>query len=485
MSQQKSKKNLINWDLVTVNPNNKNWNWKDIFCFWGVNIQSIIGFSLISSLYVVYELNTLVVFFGTLLGSLLVYFFSNWIGQPSQKFGLPFVVLLRSSLGVSGAKYFGMIRALVGIFMFGVQTYFLSKAIGYLIRICIFSVDQTYLNNDIFLTFILGLNIIDWSSIIISIIIQTLLFSSGMIFNKRLIQFSAITIYLGMLFFFFSVLLNDVKFTTFMFTNSLNFENFIDVENLIALLTVAGTIFAYFSIVITSYGDFTRYVKNENELKKGNFSLILNLIIFSFFAFFIVTGMDGFLRSEQESISRVLTNPTDIIGKLNNTLITILVLIFILIASASTNLIANFIPSQYSLINFMPSSLTLKSSSYVISIFGFIIGVFWLTYLSQIGILSIIDTLGSFFGPFFGVIIADFYSIRKGNLINKDIHSLEKDGAYYYSGGWNLKGMYSITLGFIFSASTIWNSNLMFLQSYSWIIGAFIAGSVYYLLAKD
>ena len=83
MSQQKSKKSLINWDLVSVNPNNKNWDWKDLFCFWGINIQSVIGFSLIASLYLIYELNAFVVFFGTLLGSFLVYFFSNWIGKPS------------------------------------------------------------------------------------------------------------------------------------------------------------------------------------------------------------------------------------------------------------------------------------------------------------------------------------------------------------------------------------------------------------------
>ena len=117
MNQQKVKNSLINWDLVSVNPNNKNWNWKDLFCFWGVNIQSIIGFSLIASLYVIYDLNAFVVFFGTILGSLLVYFFSNLIGKPSQKFGLPFVVLLRSSLGIKGAKYFGFLRFLVGIFM--------------------------------------------------------------------------------------------------------------------------------------------------------------------------------------------------------------------------------------------------------------------------------------------------------------------------------------------------------------------------------
>ena len=105
MNQQKSNKTLVNWDLVTVNPSNKNWNWKDLFCFWGVGIQSVIGFSLIASLYVVYDLNTFVVLFGTIFASLLVYFFSNLIGKPSQKFGLPFVVLLRSSMGVRGAQY--------------------------------------------------------------------------------------------------------------------------------------------------------------------------------------------------------------------------------------------------------------------------------------------------------------------------------------------------------------------------------------------
>ena len=484
MSQQKSKKTLINWDLVSVNPNDKKWDWKDLFCFWGVNIQSVIGFSLVASLYVIYDMNTFVVFFGTILGSLLVCFFSNLIGKPSQKFGLPFVVLLRSSLGIRGAKYFGSLRAIVGIFMFGIQTYFLSKAVSYIIRIILFSIEPSSLDQDIFLTFLIGLNLIDWTSIIIVIILQLYLFSSGMIFNKKLIQFSAISVYLGMILFFFSVLLSDVKITSDAFISSIDYRNFIDLNNLGPLVVVSGTIFAYFSIIIISFGDFSRYVKNENELKKGNLSLILNLVIFSFFALFIVTGVDAFLKQDPENLATIFTNPSDIIGKLDNLLITNLVLIFIIIASASTNLIANFIPSQYSLINFTPSSLSLKSSSIIIAFLGFFVGIFWLTYLSQIGILSFIDTFGAFFGPLFGIMISDFYFIKKRELINKDIYSLEKDSAYYYSGGWHIKGIYSSILGFIFSASTIWNTNLMFLQPYSWIIGAFVAGLVYYLLAK-
>ena len=485
MSPQNLKKNLTNWDLVSVNPNDKNWDWKVLFCFWGLNIQSVIGFSLITSLYLIYNLNTFVVFFGTILGSILVYLFSNLIGKPSQKHGLPFVVLLRSSLGIIGAKYFGLIRFLVGVFLFGIQTYFLSKAFSYLIRIAIFSINPDILDQQIFLTFLLGMNLIDWVAIVIAIILQGFLFSSGMNSNKKIITTSAIAVYLGMLLFFLSVLLSDVKFTSQAFLNILNTENFINKSNLAPLITVTSTMFAYFSVIILSFGDFSRYVKNESQLKKGNLSLILNLIIFSFFALFIVSGMDAFLKQDPENLTRILTNPTDILGKLDNLLLIILALIFIIIASASTNLIVNFIPSQYTLINFLPFSLSVKSAGIIITIIGFLVGIFWLTFLSQVGALSFIDTFGAFFGPLFGIMISDFYYIQKGKINNKDIYSLEHNGIYYYSGGWHIKAVYSVILGFIFSASTIWNTNLMFLQSFSWIIGAVIAAFTYYLLARE
>ena len=310
------------------------------------------------------------------------------------------------------------------------------------------------------------------------------MFSVGIQFNKKLINFSAITVYCGMILFFFCVFLSDVKFTSEAFIDALNFANFLDVENLAPLLTVAGTIFAYFSIIILSFGDFSRYVKDENQLKKGNLSLILNLVIFSFFAVFIVVGADAFLNLKYTDIDRIFTSPNDIIAKFDNLQITVLVLFFIIVSSLSTNLVANFIPSQYSLINFIPSKLSLKSVSYIIAIIGFLIAIFWLTILSQIGILSFIDTFGAFFGPIFGVMIVDYYLIKENNLSNKDIYSIEKDSVYYFSNGWHIKGIYSIILGFIFSASTIWNLNLMFLQSYAWIIGACISAITYFLLAK-
>ncbi len=484
MSRKKAKYSLSNWDLVSVNPNYKVWNWKDLFSFWAVNIQSVIAFSLIASLYIVYNLNTFVVFFGTLIGSLLVYFLANLIGKPSQKYGLPFAVLLRTSLGFKGAQYFGFLRCLVGIFMFGVQTYFLSKAFTYLIRISLFSFDGSILENNIFFIFVLGLNVIDWTSIIIAILFQTFLFSIGINLNKKIINYSAIIVYSGILFFFFVVLLNDVKSTSTAFAEIFILNNLIDKNNILPLITVAGTVFAYFSIILVNFGDFSRYVKNEKELKKGNLSLILNLIVFSFFSVFIVIGSDVFLNLKFLDLNSILTSPNDIIGKFDNLTITIIALLFIIVASVSTNLVSNFIPSQYSLINFIPNKLNLKSSSLIIGLLGFVVSIFWLTLISQIGVLSLIDTFAALFGPLFGVIIADYYLIKNKELSNNDIYSVDGEGLYFYSGGWHLKGVYSLFLGFIFSSSTIWNVNLMFLQTYSWIMGAFVAWITYYLLAK-
>ena len=484
MSRKKVKYSLSNWDLVSVNPSYKVWTWKDLFSFWAVNIQSVIAFSLIASLYIVYNLNTFVVFFGTLIGSLLVYFLANLIGKPSQKYGLPFAVLLRTSLGYKGAKYFGFLRCLIGIFMFGIQTYFLSKAFTYLIRISLFSIDSSILENQIFLIFILGLNVIDWISIIIAILFQSFLFSIGINFNKKIINYSAIIVYSGILFFFFVILLNDVKSTSKAFIEILNYKNLIDKNNIWPLITIVGTVFAYFSILLLNFGDFSRYVKNEKELQKGNLSLILNLIIFSFFSVFIVIGSDVYLNLKFLDLNSILTSPNDIIGKFDNLTITIIALLFIIVASISTNLVSNFIPSQYSLINFIPSKLNLKSSSFIIGLLGFVVSIFWLSLISQIGILSFVDTFAAFFGPLFGVIIADYYLIKNKELSNNDIYSIDGEGLYFYSGGWHIKGVYSLFIGFIFSSSTIWNVNLMFLQTYSWIIGAFVSWITYYLLAK-
>ena len=183
-------------------------------------------------------------------------------------------------------------------------------------------------------------------------------------------------------------------------------------------------------------------------------------------------------------VDQLLTNPTDIIGKIDNNYLTVIAILFIIVASGSTNLIANYIPTQNSLLNFFPKSFDKTNSGLLIVILGLVLGGLWLPLLSQSGTLSIIDTIGSFFGPIAGVIIADYYLIKNKEYISKEIFSDSKSSAYFYTNGWQIKGIYAMIIGFIFAASTIWNVELRFLQSFAWIVGALVSYITYYLLAS-
>jgi len=482
--QEKENFSLKNWEIVSVNPTEKNWTWKDLFCFWGSSIQNVIGFSLIASLYLIYDLNFLIVLSGSLIACFLIYIFTNLIGKPSQKHGIPFPVFLRTSMGINGARYVAMLRGLVGIFMFGVQTFFISKSIGYLVRISLHSIDANILDNDLFLSFYMGMNVIDGFAFLFSLIIQYWFFSSGQTRNRLFINFSALFVYFGLILFLIVIVSENYTELSASLKSNINIGNAIAKKNLIPLLSVVGTMFAYFSIIIVNFGDFSRYVKNENELNKGNLTIFLNIILFSILSISIILGVDIVLTKNMIQLDKLLTSPTDIIGKFDNTILTIAALIFIFFASTSTNLIANYIPSQNSLLNLLPRNLTKKSSGFLIVVIGFFIGLFWLPVLSQIGILSIVHTVGAFFGPIFGIMIADYYFIKKKQIVNKDIFSSNPSSSYFYSGGWQIKAIYSLLIGFIFSAVTIWNPDLRMFQSFSWLIGSIISCVTYYLLAS-
>ena len=62
------------------------------------------------------------------------------------------------------------------------------------------------------------------------------------------------------------------------------------------MIGITGTLFAYFSILIMNFGDYSRYVKSPKELLKGNLSLIISTIIYSFLLLVIVIGADIFLK---------------------------------------------------------------------------------------------------------------------------------------------------------------------------------------------
>ena len=77
------------------------------------------------------------------------------------------------------------------------------------------------------------------------------------------------------------------------------------------------------------------------------------------------------------------------------------------------------------------------------------------------------------------------YLIKNKQYISKDIFSDSKSATYFYRGGWQIKAVYAMVIGFIFAASTVWNVELRFLQTFAWLIGAIVSYITYYLLASE
>ena len=110
---------------------------------------------------------------------------------------------------------------------------------------------------------------------------QLYLFTKGPETNRIFLKFSAFFIYFGLIVFFIIIISENYNELINSLLISTNLENAISKKNILPLFYITGTMFAYFSILIVSYGDFSRYAKNNKEMQLGNFTLIFNLIIFS------------------------------------------------------------------------------------------------------------------------------------------------------------------------------------------------------------
>ena len=108
-------------------------------------------------------------------------------------------------------------------------------------------------------------------------------------------------------------------------------------STVMGFIAVVGTMIAYFAAVVINFGDFSRFVTTEKAMRTGNFwSLPVSIAFFSFVAVFITTGTVVIFGER-------LINPADIVARVDNICLTIIVAITFFAAFVGINLVANFI----------------------------------------------------------------------------------------------------------------------------------------------
>ena len=468
MSKIRSRdRRLYNKDLAPTDKKNKNWGWFEIFNVWANDVQSLFGYTLAASLFLTYGLNGWAVFLAILLAGFFIMWLVNLSGAPSVKHGIPYPVFARASMGVIGANFPAMVRGIVAMFWYGAQTYFASTAVALLLK--------ALSGSDGGSAILLGMNGIEWISFIFVAVFQIYLFWQGIDLIRRFLNFAGPAVYAVMIVLMLVIwskaggnLLSEVG-------NIFSGVGDYSGGAFAAFLAIFGTMVAYFAAVVINFGDFSRFVKNEKEMRKGNlWGLPGNIFLFSFIALMVTAGTVSVF-------GETITNPTDMVARVGNLGLTVIAAFAFFAATIGINMVANFVPPAYDLANLVPSKIDFRKGGLITSIVGFIIGALWVSFISQVGMFPFVNTLGAILAPVYGIMIVDYYVIKKGRLDVNQLFSSKKGSKYYYNDGWNQKAFVAWAIAGVFSVLTVWHPALSGLGGYAWIIGAAL-GTVLHLM---
>ncbi|WP_447957230.1 NCS1 family nucleobase:cation symporter-1 [Vreelandella sp. EE7] len=460
---------LYNEDLAPLKPEARSWGAFEIFNVWSNDIQSLFGYTLAASLFLTYGLNGWAVMAAIILAGVVVMFLVNLTGKPSVKYGIPFPVMVRASLGVRGANLPAMLRAIVGIFWYGVQTYFASTAVALLITAFVGEGSGEFL----------GLSPVAWVSFVIVWVFQIAIFWQGIERIKHFLNWAGPLVYVVML-----VLMGVVWYQAGDELLPAIGSIFSGNESpggsaVAAFFAIVGTMIAYFAAVVINFGDFTRFVKTERQMKLGNLlGLPLNVAFFSFIALIITAGT-------LVLFGEALTNPADIVERVDSLPLTIVAALTFFAATVGINLVANFIPPAYDLANLFPSKISFKTGGLITAIIAFFVGALWVSVISEIGVPGFVNALGAIVAPFYGIIVVDYYLIKRQHLDMQELFSSAPGGAYYYVKGWNKRALIAFVGAAAFSLSTVLVPALSGLDGYGWLIGAGLGGLIYFFLMRN
>ena len=236
----------------------------------------------------------------------------------------------------------------------------------------------------------------------------------------------------------------------------------------------------FWATMSISIADITRYAATQKAQVAGQFiGLPGTMMRYSFVGIFVtcaaVINFEDILIADDAP-----WDPVSLIAKFKNPVIVIIAQIFMLIATLSTNIAANVIAPANAFSNLLPKKINFRLGGLITGIIGIIIAPWWL--LNEIsGFLIFVSGL---LGPVLGILITDYFLIRKKHLELAELY--KENGIYSYKNtGFNSPGIIALLAGILLALIGYWIPSLNFLYSLSWFTGFFISSIIYYFLMKN
>ncbi|WP_306144951.1 NCS1 family nucleobase:cation symporter-1 [Roseibium sp. MMSF_3412] len=468
-SESETDLRLYNKDLAPVAVSSRSWGWFAIFNTWCNASQSLLGYTLAASFFFSYGLNGWAVFAAIVLSGFVIMMLINLAGEPSVRYGIPYPVLARASMGVYGANIPALMRGIVAIFWYGAQSYVGSTAVLLMLTV--------YFGEGSKETF-LGLTPLAWLALGLVCVLQVALFWKGIEWIRVFLNWAGPAVYAVMVTLLVMIWVKTGTSLPEQVGIVLKGHKQTIGAQISDFFAVVGTMIAFYAAIILNYGDFSRYVHTQRDMRLGNLlGLPVNITLFALLSLLISAGTIALFGEH-------LTDPTAIIARIDNDVLTIVASLTFFVATVGINVVANYVPPANDLSNLWPARISFRRGGIIAAAAAFCVSAAWVPFISVFGISKFVNTLGAFLAPAYGIMVADYYLVKKRTLVVKDLYDGARTGAYHFQNGFNLVAIAALFVSSIFSVSAVWLPSLEILKGFDWLISAGIGAAMYLVMIK-
>ena len=447
---------LYNPDLAPVPVARRHWGTYSFAALW-ISMSVNIPTYMLASGMIAGGMNWKQALFTVFLGNVLVLIPMLLNAHAGAQYGIPFPIFARASFGVFGANVPAILRALVACGWFGIQTWIGGEAINAMLVALAPGWQRFPYGPAVCFLFFWLLNVA-----VIVRGIEAIRFLQGVSAPFLLLIGLALLVWAGNKAGGFGPMLS----TPSKFQSWPEFFHFF----IPSLTGVVG----FWATVSLNIPDFTRYARSQREQALGQALGLPATMTFYSFIGIAVTSATTII------FGQALWNPVAFLSRLGNPWAVAVAMLGLLVATLNVNVAANVVSPANDFSNLAPRRIGFRTGGLITCLIGVLMQPWKLMSSFSSYIFGWLVGYSGFLGPIAGVLICDYFLIRKKHLLVDDLY--RRNGVYEYSAGFHWRALLALAAGAAVALSGLVVPPLRMLYNYAWFVGFLVSFLLYFSL---
>jgi NCS1 family nucleobase:cation symporter-1 len=447
---------LYNKDLAPITAERRTWKTYNYAALW-ISMSVNIPTYMLASGMIAGGMDWKQALFTVFLGNMLVLIPMLLNAHAGAQYGIPFPVFARASFGVLGANVPAILRALVACGWFGIQAWIGGEAINAMIVALAPSWAHFAYGTAVCFAFFWLLNVL-----VILRGIQTIRFLQGVSAPFLLLIGLALLLWAGRKAGGFGPMLSTPS----------KFQSFGDFFRFFvpSLTGVVG----FWATVSLNIPDFTRYARSQRDQVVGQALGLPATMTFYSFIGIAVTSATLII------FGQALWDPVAVLSRLGNPFAVVLAMLALLMATLNVNVAANVVSPANDFSNLSPRRISFRIGGLITCFMGIAMQPWKLMANYGSYIFGWLVGYSGFLGPIAGVMICDYFIIRKRRLLVQDLY--QRNGLYEYQRGFHWQAVVALLAGAGVAFVGLVVSPLRVLYNYAWFVGFFVSFLTYFTM---